>query len=100
MKTKTTYDILPCNKTFRIFGNSSGETVDRNNADEVLKTLSNRQSSVTFRPETDEIKLKSFKTNSAFSTGKLFLPTRHEEPERTPTPAIKSGRDEKYASLC
>ena len=100
MKTKLKFDILPCNKTFRIFGNSSGETVDRNNADEVLKTLSNRQSTVTFRPETDEIKLKAFKTNSAFSTGKLFLTTRHEEPERTPTPAIKLGRDVQYASLC
>jgi len=65
-----------------------------------LKVLSNRQSTVTFRPETDEIKLKSFKTNSAFSTGKLFLTTRHEEPERTPTPAIKLGRDVQYASLC
>jgi len=100
MKTKTSFDILRCDKAFTIFGNSSGETVDRNNADEVLKALSNRQSTVTFRPETDEIKLKMFKTTSAFSTGNHFLTVRHEEPERTPTPAIKSGRDEKYASLC
>jgi len=100
MKTKTTYDILSCNKTFRIFGNSSGETVDRNNADEVLKALSNRQSTVTFRPETDEINLETFKIASVFTTGKHVATTRHEEPERTPTPAIKLGRDVQYASLC
>jgi len=53
-----------------------------------------------YDPKLTKPNSEHLKTTTAFPTGNHVATLRHEEPERTPTPAIKIGREVQYASLC